>query len=247
MPIASNVKFSDLNYTLKINPPRDFYNDLYNDCGLTSYDKSNLSLLDIIQNKSLHDSLNKSLYYIDKLSDDIELNEDIPPVNNITTLDGNITTAVDDTKLVNDSLKSKFKPSSLIISTTNRLLLNDDNNYTITFNNGMLDGDCITINEMGDIITFNEEGSYLFYISGEALAFSDVNVKLIYYSDKFTQDISSFTNLSIPKENNKLYLRGIPTILPLSKNQTLRIKLVPNPSESIILFEDTRLLIYRVA
>jgi hypothetical protein len=151
------------------------------------------------------------------------------------------------TSTTTESKFSEFIPVSMILSINDNLLLNKDNSYDIRFNTGMLEGHGIYINETGNIITFQDEGSYRFEISGEAVLFSDVDVKLIYFSDKFPDDIRSFSETRIPKDEGKLQLRGIPTILPLQKGQTIVTKLIPTPDESIILLAGTRLLIHRVA
>jgi hypothetical protein len=140
-----------------------------------------------------------------------------------------------------------FHAVSIILSTENNLLLNSDNTYDIRFNTGMVEGNGISINETGNIITFTEDGSYRFEISGEATLFSDVDVKLIYFNENFTEEIKSFNETAIPKDEGKLQLRGIPTILPIQKNQSIIARLLPTPDETIILFAGARLLIHRVA
>jgi len=140
-----------------------------------------------------------------------------------------------------------FIPVSIILSINNNQLLNKDNSYNIRFNTGMLEGSGITISETGNIITFQDEGSYRFEISGEASLFSDVDVKLVYFNNKFPDDIKPFSETIIPKNEGNLQLRGIPTILPLQKGQTIMAKLIPTPDESIILLAGTRLIIHRVA
>ena len=141
----------------------------------------------------------------------------------------------------------KFKPISFILSTNDNLLLNKDTSYSVRFSTGILEGEGVCINETGDMLTFQDNGSYRFEICGEAVLFSDVDVKLVYFNESFTEDIRSFSEINIPKNEGKLYLRGIPTILPLQRNQSITIKLIPEPDESIILLGGTRLLIHRVA
>lgn len=140
-----------------------------------------------------------------------------------------------------------FHAVSIILSTDNNLLLNADNSYDIRFNTGMVEGNSISINETGNIITFTDEGSYRFEISGEATLFSDVDVKLVYFNEKFPADIKPFNETNIPKDEGKLQLRGIPTILPIQKNQSIIARLVPTPDETIVLFAGVRLLVHRVA
>lgn len=141
----------------------------------------------------------------------------------------------------------EFTPVSIILSINSNLLLNKDNSYDVRFNTGMLEGSGICINDTGNIITFQDEGSYRFEISGEGALFSDVEVSLIYFSDKFPDDIKPFSETIIPKDEGKLQLRGIPTILPLQRGQTIIPRLIPTPDESILLLSGTRLLIHRVA
>jgi hypothetical protein len=150
--------------------------------------------------------------------------------------------------LINSSfVQNNFKPVSMILSIQQNQMLTKNNFYDISFNTGMLEGEGITINEMGNIITFKDDGSYRFEISGEAILFSDVDVNLVFFSEKFTDDIKSFSETKIPRDERKLQLRGIPTILPLQKDQNIIVRLIPVPDESIILSEGTRLLIHRVA
>jgi hypothetical protein len=111
----------------------------------------------------------------------------------------------------------------------------------------MLEGSGISINPSGSIITFHLDGSYRFEICGEATPFSDVPVKLIYHNETFTDDIKIFSQTDIPAENGKLHMRGLATILPIQKDQTVEIKLVPTPDETILVLAQTRLLVYRVA
>lgn len=143
--------------------------------------------------------------------------------------------------------KEESNMVSIILSIQNNLLLNKENSYTIRFNTGILEGNGISINEQGNTISFDKEGSYRFEISGEGSLFSDVSVKLSYSSPQFTPDIIPFSEISVPKEETKLILRGIPTILPIQKGQKITPQLKPTPDESIVLLSGTRLLIHKVA
>lgn len=148
---------------------------------------------------------------------------------------------------VSEAKSLSFHPVSIILSTQDNIVLNKENGYEIRFSTGMLEGKGISINETGNAITFQDDGSYRFEICGEAALFSDVDVSLTYDSDKFLPDIQQFSTVKIPKDEGKLQLRGIPTILPLQKNQIIIPKLIPTPDESIVLIGGTRLLIHRVA
>lgn len=155
----------------------------------------------------------------------------------------------DSKKSGDDSVASsiKFTPVSISLLVENNLILNKANNYEIRFNVGVREGTGVHINEHGNMITFHNDGSYQFEICGEATAFSDVEVSLIYYSDEFSSDIKPFSITKIQKSEGKMYLRGIPTILPMQKGQTIVVKLTATPDESISLSGGTRLLIHRVA
>lgn len=146
-----------------------------------------------------------------------------------------------------DTAITSFVPVSIILSIENNLILDKDNGYGVKFNIGMLDGKTISINDVGDIISFKDAGSYKFEMIGEAIAFSDTDAKLIYDNKKFTDDVKIFSEIKIPKDGNKFILRGIPTILPLLNDQTVTIKIVPTPDESIMLLEGTKLIIHKVA
>lgn len=143
--------------------------------------------------------------------------------------------------------KEVFVPTSFIVSINNNLVLNSSNNYTMRFNSGILEGSGVSINTEGNIITFTNEGSYRFDLCGEAVVFSDVDVKLIYDSEKINDDIKEFSNLKISKIEGKLQLGSGSTILPIYTNQTISIKLVPVPDESVMVLSGTRLLIHRIA
>jgi hypothetical protein len=142
---------------------------------------------------------------------------------------------------------SNFNAVSIIVSVQNNLLLNKENNYQVRFSTGVLEGSGISINEAGSVITFDEEGSYRFELCGEATLFSDVDVTLVYDSDKFSPEIIAFSRTKVPKLETTLQLRGIPTILPIQKGQTIVTRLLPTPDESIMLIAGARLLIHRVA
>lgn len=140
-----------------------------------------------------------------------------------------------------------FNAVSIILSTQTNLLLNADNSYDVKFSTGMTEGNGISINDQGNIVTFSDDGSYRFEICGEGALFSDVDVKLVYFSELFPDDIKPFSETTIPKDDGKLQLRGIPTILPMQKGQSIITRLIPVPDESIVLLAGTRLLIHRVA
>lgn len=141
--------------------------------------------------------------------------------------------------------KSKFHSVSMILAVGSNLTL--DKNGTLKFSNGMVEGKGISINSNGDVITFEEEGSYRFEISGEGIIHSDTDAKLIYESDDFPSEIEMFSETTIPREGNKLILRGIPTILPMKSEQKVVVKIIPVQQTDVVIFEGTRLLIHRVA
>jgi len=141
----------------------------------------------------------------------------------------------------------KYSPVSIILSTQSNILLNKDTSHNIRFSTGMVEGSGISINDNGDEITFQDDGSYRFEICGEATPFSDVDVKLIFYSPSFSDEVLPFSEITVPKDEGKLLLRGLATILPIQKGQKISPRLIPVPDESIVLMSNTRLLIHRVA
>ena len=143
--------------------------------------------------------------------------------------------------------KHKFHAVSMILSISNDLALEKDGFHNLKFSNGMVEGKGISINSNGDIITFEEDGSYKFEICGEGVVYSDVDVKVVYHSDKFPSGVAEFSETKIPREDSKLILRGIPTILPMKSGQTIVVRIMPSSDETIVIFGGTRLLIYRVA
>ena len=84
-----------------------------------------------------------------------------------------------------------------------------------------------------------------FEIDGEAICYSDVEVKLIYRG--LDSEVSSFSSFPIVREDNKLKFHSLATILPLSANNEVKVSLVPTPHEKLVLLAGARLMIYRVA
>lgn len=142
---------------------------------------------------------------------------------------------------------NEFKPASIILLTNDNILLSKDNLYTIRFSTGMVEGNGLSINELGNKITFENEGSYRFEIHGEANPFSDVSMKLVFHSELFTDDIRLFSEMNIAKEENKFPIRALSTILPIQNGQNISIHLIPTPEESVVLMGNARLIIHRVA
>ena len=140
-----------------------------------------------------------------------------------------------------------FSPVSIILSTQSNLILNNENNYNISFSTGILEGSGISINTDGNEISFSEQGSYRFEICGEGAPFTDVDVSLIFFSDLFSSDVKPFSEISVPKDDGKLQLRGLATILPIQPGQKIYPRLQSFPDESIVLLSNTRLIIHRVA
>jgi len=141
----------------------------------------------------------------------------------------------------------KYTPVSIILSTQSNTLLNKDTTHNIRFSTGMIEGSGISISDDGNEITFQDEGSYRFEICGDGAPFSDVDVKLIFHSDLFSEEVRPFSEIVVPKDEGKLQLRGLATILPIQKNQKISPRLIAIPDESIVLMGNTRLLIHRVA
>lgn len=140
-----------------------------------------------------------------------------------------------------------FNPASIILSTVDNTLLTKENDYEIRFSAAAIKGDGIDVNKDGNILSIDNDGDYRCEIAGEATPYSDVNAKLIYYSPNFNSELSIFTETDIPKNGNQLSLRGIPTILPITGKQNIKVKIVPDSDESIVLSAGTRLIIHRVA
>lgn len=152
------------------------------------------------------------------------------------------------------SLKSRkrnkeisFKPVSVILSTSSNFVLNKDNNYIIRFSTGIVEGSGVSVSNDGSEILFENTGSYRFEICGDATPFSDVSVCLSFHCECFTDEVKHFSQIDVPNINNKLLLRGLATILPIKRNNTISTKLIANPDDSILLMAKTRLLIHRVA
>lgn len=136
---------------------------------------------------------------------------------------------------------------SLILAGQDNYVLSADNSYVVRFTTGMNEGEGIIINDLGNVISFLEAGSYRFEMCGQAIAYSETDVELVYYSDMFTADMEPFTKFKIPRTENKLSLTGLPTILPINRGQKVNVKLIPEAQDSIVLLSGYRLLIYKVA
>ena len=141
----------------------------------------------------------------------------------------------------------RYNPVSIILSTQSNILLGKESTYNIRFSTGIVEGSGLSINDKGDEITFQDEGSYRFEMCGEATPFSDVTAKLVFYSPSFSGEVTPFSEIAVPKDESKLLLHGLATILPIKKGQKIFPRLVPTPDESIVLMSNTRLLIHRVA
>jgi hypothetical protein len=142
---------------------------------------------------------------------------------------------------------SSFVPVSFILTTNVNIKLEKASSYDIHFSTGMIEGSGISINAAGNVISFEQDGSYRFEICGEAVCFSDVDARLVYFNSGFTKDMVPFSETNIPKDNGKLLLRGISTILPISKGQQVIPRIIPTPDESMVVLSGIRLLIHRVA
>ncbi len=142
---------------------------------------------------------------------------------------------------------SDFNPVSFALSTQENYVLNKGSGYDIKFSTGLLEGSTLEINSTGNEITFHQDGSYKFEICGEVVPFSDVTLKVVFFSPSFSKDILNFAQSEVPKCEGKFQLRGMSAILPLQKGQKIVVRLIPNPVESLILMANTRLLIHRVA
>lgn len=151
------------------------------------------------------------------------------------------------TDRVPDSRNCNYRLTSLILSTTQNSILTAENNYIVRFGTGIAEGGGIEADELGTTISFLEDGSYRFEIGGDAAPFSDVDVDLVFESELFTDDLKPFTVTHVPKDEGKLQLRGLSTILPLQAGDKVTVRLVPSRPENIALLAHTRLLIYRVA
>lgn len=150
-------------------------------------------------------------------------------------------------KLSSDPSVSKFIPVSFILSLQQNIILTGENNYVIQFNTGMIEGSGISINEQGDKITFENSGAYRFELCGDGAPFSETDIKLIFDSEGFSDEVRIFREIPVVRIENKLNLCGLSTILPINKNQSIWVKLIPDTNDSILLMKNTRLLIHRVA
>lgn len=131
---------------------------------------------------------------------------------------------------------------SIVLNVDHNTILTKDNNYCIKFNTGLKLSSIIRMNEAGDKITFRDKGNYSFTLCGEATSLGENNAKIVFSSDKFKKNIKQFTETSVIKVNNKLYLRS-ETLLPICDNQTVSVKLIPENDSPIVIISGTRLII----
>jgi hypothetical protein len=188
-------------------------------------------------------SSTSSKSYKHKRSSSVAHNKDLP----YTSLNGNESTISIEISAASEVKSSKYTPVSIILSTQSNTLLNKDTPHSIRFSTGIIEGAGISIDNNGNEITFQDEGSYRFEMCGDGAPFSDVDVKLIFHSDSFSEEVRPFSEIMVPKDEGKLQLRGLATILPIQKNQKISPRLIAIPDESIVLMGNTRLLIHRVA
>lgn len=145
------------------------------------------------------------------------------------------------------SKSSSFTPVSMILSTSNNQILTIDTFYDIKFNIGIVEGKGISISKDGLTLTFDKAGSYRFEIYGDVNVFSDVEIKLIFSSPDMPEEMKYFSQLKLNKQDSKVLLQGISTILPLNAKQNITVKLLPNRDENVLVAANTRLSVYRVA
>lgn len=141
-----------------------------------------------------------------------------------------------------DSDKFIFQPVSIIVTTVDDIILNTDNNYTIKYQTGIVEGKGLSINE-GDHIVFENEGSYYFQISGTVLPYTSVPLKLVF--EGFNDDIKIFSEKSLPKQEGAIDF-CISTTLPINKDHKISVRIVPDQNETLVLSGGCRLLIFRV-
>lgn len=150
-----------------------------------------------------------------------------------------------------------FTPVSVILSTNVDRILNKKSGYEINFNNGIMDGDGVSINKSGNILTFKNEGSYRLELCGYVESSANCKLTLVYHTDinhkdlkdsgLLNEDIKCFSKISLKNYNGTTSISGSSTILPIFNHQSIRLKLIPSVDEEIILSKGCRLLIYRTA
>lgn len=202
--------------------------------------KSNIKSNNKHDNTKSNDNINNNIN-----NNNINNNEHREFIDNINNnYKNNINSELSDidTKQNND-IKQK-DGVALILTTKNDVKLTSETSYEIKFNIGMVEGNGITVNDAGNKILFTSDGSYIFQVYGEAIAFSDITAKLVFYNESFVGETKIFSELNIPKDNNILILRGLSTLLPIENGQTISLRLEPTPDETVIL-KETRLIIHK--
>jgi hypothetical protein len=137
-----------------------------------------------------------------------------------------------------------FQPVSLSLKTLEDFILNADNNYTIKFNTGMVEGTGIAITD-GNHIVFENAGSYHFEILGTAVPYTSVGLTLVY--GDVPDDIKIFSEVPLPKDDGAVRLELGRTTIPVDKDQRISLRIVPDQPETITLSAGCRLFVFRVA
>lgn len=142
------------------------------------------------------------------------------------------------------SAHENFQHVSLILLAQPNLKKESD--YQITFETGFLEGKGISIGDDGKEINFNISGSYRLELSGYFFSSNPTDVLLSFMSDNFSREIDCFTQINILSDN-KITFMSHSTLIPVKKNQKIKVKLSPLSNTDISLKNGTRLIIYRVA
>lgn len=150
---------------------------------------------------------------------------------------------IDDNKTEFD----KNKSSSMTLMLDYDALITNEDDYTLSFNLGMVDGECISTNDEGNQIIFNVAGLYKFEVIGSAFTNANVEKVMLIYDYGKKTNISQFCEILLFQyESNNINLIGTSAVLPVDIDEKIKVRLVPIPDENITILSGARLIVYRV-
>jgi hypothetical protein len=148
---------------------------------------------------------------------------------------------------VSRNVSTTYTPVAATLVVTTNLMLNHEQGYDIKFSAGMMEGCGLVVSDDGSHVTVTRAGSYRCEVCGSAVSFSDVGARLLFFSDTMSEEMQVFAETAITGIEGTYGLRGISTILSFEADQVLRVRLLPDQPETIMVHSGFRWMIHRVA
>lgn len=138
-----------------------------------------------------------------------------------------------------------FTPGACIVSNSKNVQLDKSNNYTVTFDVGDVSGYNINVNSSGDSIEVLTPGAYNIAFYGTAISYSTVEAKL-HYITKSKID-PTFSVIPLENDFNKIIINNTQTLLVFNEPDIIKISIIPNIDETLILHAGSKLIISRAS